>query len=217
MSSNITVSGLVVAPGVQQTYAQWEVDDPNVNGLPYLQLDRVELWASETNDRDSTDMMKVAEGITFANYVYTGFAKRYHWIRARDREGQYGDWYPSGATSGVVAGGVWQDFETTVSSSSGSITSYEVERARYFKIGPNVTFHVDVNILINGTADNRIDFTLPISTLNEAPIFGYGNIWAAAGKISASTASLWRYDGEYLGIGSSTWSFQATGTYESSS
>lgn len=198
MASNITVSGLVVAPGIQQTYAQWEVDDPNITGLPYLQLDRVELWASETNDRDSTDMLKVAEGITFANYVYTGFAKRYHWIRARDREGQYGDWYPSGATSGAVAGGVWQSYTPTITSSVGSITSYTVMSARYFKIGPNVTFNIDVLVSTVGTGSGVIEFTLPVEASGvDYPVLGVRGSDALAGIVSGSSGRLHTYDGSY--------------------
>lgn len=215
MASNITLSGLVVAPGVQQTYAQWEVDDPNINGLPYLQLDRVELWASETNDRDSTDAIKVAEGITFANYVYSGFAKRYHWIRARDQEGQYGAWYPSSASAGVVGGAVWQNFETELTTLSGSIADYFVSQARYFKLGPNVTFFIDATIVDNGTGAGYIEFTLPIEANSQAPIHGFANVQTIWGQVTASsaTARVYRYNGLYPDSGTS-FSLNVTGTYE---
>lgn len=199
MASNITVSGLVVAPGVQQSYAQWEVDDPNVNGLPYLQLDRVELWAHTSNDRSGAS--KVAEGITFANHVYTGLNPLYYWIRARDKEGQYGDWYPSSSTAGIEPGGVWQDFSgsVTLAASTGSITSYSIPEARYFKLGPNVTFTISAIITNNGTGSGYLTFTLPVDA-NYFPIIGIqdGSI-ALVGNVYLTEGRLYKYDGSYPG------------------
>lgn len=204
MASNITVSDLVVAPGVQQTYAQWAVDDPNINGLPYLQLDRVELWASTTNDRSTAS--KVAEGITFANYVYTGFAKRYHWIRARDREGQYGDWYPSSATAGQVAGGVFQDFDADVRSGTGSITTIDVDFSKYYKIGPIVTMSVGVSISSNGTGAGAINFDPPITPVSDWPIVGSGRgpggNFVLGGYVTTGLGFVYLYDGSYPGANS---------------
>lgn len=210
MASNITVSGLVVAPGVQQTYAQWAVDDPNIDGLPYLQLDRVELWAHTSNDRSGAS--KVAEGVTFANYVYTGFAKRYHWIRARDREGQYSDWYPSGATDGVVAGGVWQSYTPTIAPTSGSIGDASILSARYFKLGPNVTFAINWTISLIGSGSGQISFTLPINASSvDSPVYGVGPV-ALMGIVNGSSGRLYNYDRTYP-VPSPTTLYWA-GTYE---
>jgi len=49
--SNITVSGLEVSPSVEHINAKWSFKDPNEKGLPYLELDAVELWAASSNDR----------------------------------------------------------------------------------------------------------------------------------------------------------------------
>lgn len=102
--SDITVSGLTISPGIGHNLARWTVSDPNADGLPYRKLDRVELWASETNDRDSTDLIKVSEGQDSAPHMGLVEGQTfYYWIKARDQEGSYGDWYPSGSTSGVEA------------------------------------------------------------------------------------------------------------------
>lgn len=101
--SDITVTDLAaksVAGGVKLS---WSVTDPNANGLPYRSLEAVEVWAATTNDRSSAT--KIGEGRTDFTHIYlpveTFF---YYWIRPRDVEGSYGDWYPSGSTSGVVGG-----------------------------------------------------------------------------------------------------------------
>jgi len=202
MASNITVSGLVVAPGVQQSYAQWTVDDPNVNGLPYLQLDRVELWAHTSNDRSGAS--KVAEGVTFANHVYTGLVPYYYWIRARDREGQYGDWYPSSSTAGLQAGGVWQTYTPTIEAGVGSFTTIS-SWGRYFRIGPNITFQIHLEIITNGSASNFITFTLPVDAYpSYTPVFGLSqlspDVRAMCGVVARTgSSSVYLYDGSYPG------------------
>lgn len=103
MASNITVSSLTATSVAGGVKLAWAVTDPNANGLPYRSLDAVEVWAATSNDRSGAT--KVGEGITdfFHNYlpVETFF---YYWIKARDKEGSEGDWYPSGSTSGVAGG-----------------------------------------------------------------------------------------------------------------
>lgn len=100
--SSITVSALTASPGIGHVALQWSFSDPHTpGGLPQLQLAAVELWASTTNDRDAT-AAKVAEGRDNALHpALTEGATWYYWIKARDNAGQYGDWYPAGATAGV--------------------------------------------------------------------------------------------------------------------
>lgn len=104
MASNITVSGLVVTPGLGQIFLAWSYNDPNSpKGLTYLQLDRVEIWAATSNDRSLATKLSV-EGFTSAIHLVSDGLDRFYWIRARDRSGQYGDWYPSSPTAGVESG-----------------------------------------------------------------------------------------------------------------
>ena len=195
MASNITVSGLVVAPGIQSNFAQWEVSDPNINGLPYLKFAAAELWAATSNDRSTAT--KVAEGVTSAAYVYTGLAKRYHWVRARDVEGSTGDWYPSSSTAGIVADGVWQNFSPTITPSSGTFTDATLISARYFRLGPNVTFAIAFDINTAGTASGYLSFTLPVNTGSlEYPVSGMRTLIsyyseALTGYVSGSSGRLY--------------------------
>lgn len=170
MASNITVSGLVVAPGAQMNLGQWEVSDPNANGLPYRQYDRTELWAATTNDRSAATL--VAEGQRSAAYVFAGLDQRYHWIRAKDKEGSYGAWYPEADDEGVVASSPWQTYSATVEPTSGAFGSHTVDRAVYYRTGPLVTFNLYATVTDNGTGDVAVEFTLPVAPLAITPVSG---------------------------------------------
>lgn len=101
-SDPITVSGLTATPGIGLILLQWSYSDPHLKSLPDLQLDAVEVHASQTNDR--TTATKVCEGQTNALHVaLTEGATWYYWIRARNHAGGFGDWHPSSSTAGVQA------------------------------------------------------------------------------------------------------------------
>jgi hypothetical protein len=105
-----SVSSLTAAPDVRGVALAWIEDDPhaNGNGVSYECIDKVEVWASQTNNRASAT--KVAEGRKTALHA-TGLERStwYYWIRPRlfDSTGlsgspRYGDWYPLSATTGVT-------------------------------------------------------------------------------------------------------------------
>lgn len=98
--SDIVVSGLVAWPGLGQVELTWAVSDPHAEGLPYLSLDQVEVWAATTNNRANAS--KVREGLV--STIHTGLIEgstRYYWVKARNKSGFYGDWFPSSATGGI--------------------------------------------------------------------------------------------------------------------
>lgn len=98
--SGIVVSGLTATGGFGQVELTWTVSNEHEGWPKSLQLDAVELWAAASNDRSLAS--KVREGEFGA--VHTGLARgttRYYWIKPRNNAGYYGDWHPSGATSGV--------------------------------------------------------------------------------------------------------------------
>lgn len=99
--SNIVVSALAVTNGFGQNFLTWSYSDPNVQGLPYLRLDTVEVWAATTNDRSTAT--KVVEGIVSAIDIVTDGSARWYWIKARNQSAYYGDWYPSDAAGGIAA------------------------------------------------------------------------------------------------------------------
>lgn len=98
--SGITVSGLTATGGVGQIALGWSVTEASC--LPYLRLDKVEIWEATANNRDTA--VKVAE-IFGAQYVRGGLGKsitRYYWVRARDASGNLGDFFPASATAGIA-------------------------------------------------------------------------------------------------------------------
>lgn len=97
-----TVDTLAATPAIGQITLDATFTDPHAQGLPYLSAEMIEFYSSLTNDRDTA--LKIGEG--FPTFVHSGLAeevKRYYWAKARNRSGQFGAWFPSGATSGVEA------------------------------------------------------------------------------------------------------------------
>jgi hypothetical protein len=90
----------VVSGGPTANHATWTFDDPNIELVGGLLLEAVELWAAPDNDRSGATL--VAEGKT--NAVHAGLlgeSTPYYWARPRDKDGNYGDWYPSSSSAGV--------------------------------------------------------------------------------------------------------------------
>lgn len=117
--SNITCSGLTATSGVGQLALQWSVTNPNVGGLPYLDLAAVEVWASASNDRSAA--MKVGEGTdAFLHAGVPAGSTRFYWVRARNVSLLYGEWHPVSPTAGVAG------TAGTAQPAPGSITATEL-------------------------------------------------------------------------------------------
>lgn len=100
-TSDITVSSLIATFAVRGTILQWNYSSP-FGDLLNVGLDAVEVYASTTNDRSTAS--KVNEGKSFA--IHAGIVEGttyYYWIKARDRLGNYGAWYPASSTSGLTS------------------------------------------------------------------------------------------------------------------
>jgi hypothetical protein len=100
--SDITLSIPVVTPAVGHNDITWTVTDPHWNGLIYLSLDLVEVWAADSNDRSAAS--RVANG-GLTGTVHYGVPEettRYYWARPKNNSGQYGEWSPVGSTAGVA-------------------------------------------------------------------------------------------------------------------
>lgn len=70
--------------------------------LPYLRLDKVEIWEATADDRNTA--VKIGE-VFGTQFVRTGLARstsRRYWIRARDASDNLGDWFPASATAGIL-------------------------------------------------------------------------------------------------------------------
>jgi hypothetical protein len=100
--SDITVAALTAISDVAGIKLQWSYSDPRSGALPNIALDANEVWAATVNNRADGSFAKVGEGIT--DFLHAGLSRgatRYYWVRARDKIGGLGAFYPSGATSGV--------------------------------------------------------------------------------------------------------------------
>jgi hypothetical protein len=70
-------------------------------GLPQFQPDVIEWVASTTNDRSGATL--AASG--YPDALHAGLIEEttyYYWARVKDARGLYGDYYPSGSTSGIA-------------------------------------------------------------------------------------------------------------------
>lgn len=103
--SNITVTGLVAVGGISQITLDWQppTDPHSPGGLPYLQLDAIEIYAASSNNRVAS--VKIGENSIGTNYVHSGLSRavqRWYWLRPRNKAGKFGDWHPVSSTAGVV-------------------------------------------------------------------------------------------------------------------
>lgn len=67
--------------------------------------------------------------------------------------------------STVSTGTAWTTFTPTLTTTSGSVTSYVVDAARYIKIGKTVTVSYNVTVTNNGTGAGQTNLTLPVAAL----------------------------------------------------
>ncbi|MDG4674492.1 hypothetical protein P9A16_25510 [Shinella sp. 838] len=155
--SGITVSGLTATGGVGQIALGWSVTEASC--LPYLRLDKVEIWEATANNRDTA--VKVAE-IFGAQYVRGGLGKsvsRRYWIRARDASGNLGEWFPESPTAGILgtttsttpSANVLSDVSANAGSiTAGSITGVTITGSfiRTAASGARVEMNSDQNALL---------------------------------------------------------------------
>jgi hypothetical protein len=104
--SNIVASGLSVTGGLGTLLATFSPPDMSaVPGypypLPYLDFDHFEVWRASSNDRSTATLLGQPKTLQHNSGGLGYSVTRYYWIRGVDKSGNVGDWYPSGATSGV--------------------------------------------------------------------------------------------------------------------
>lgn len=63
----------------------------------------------------------------------------------------------------LLNGQAWTAWTPTITATSGSITAYTINQARYVKIGKTVILNLFFTITNNGTGAGNISFTLPIT------------------------------------------------------
>src|SRR5690606_13186329 len=70
--------------------------------LPYLQLAVFEVWSATSNNRSLATKVGDATDLSFTHQGLLIGVPRYYWVRAKDSSGQYSDFEPLSATSGVA-------------------------------------------------------------------------------------------------------------------
>lgn len=96
----------------------------------------------------------------------------------------------------------WTEYTPVLSSSSGTITAYTINAARYMQVGKLVHLHFDVTITNNGTGGGDLYLTIPHTTSRinmgigrETATTGY----AFAAQLDGPRLALFRYDNAYIG------------------
>lgn len=97
--SNIAVNSLTARGGVGQIVWRWTALLGSC--LPYLGIDKFEVWTAATNNRAGAVKAGEASDINFTQVGLTNPSTRYGWVRARDIRGNFGDFFPLSATAGV--------------------------------------------------------------------------------------------------------------------
>ncbi|MBX3536427.1 MAG: hypothetical protein KF735_02215 [Chelatococcus sp.] len=102
--SNIAVTNLVATSGVGQNLITVTTAGGGLSDcLFYLNLQKVEIWASSTNNRGAATKVGETSTSTLPHGGLGVSATRYYWARAVDNSGLIGEWYPLSATAGIVA------------------------------------------------------------------------------------------------------------------
>lgn len=96
----ITVAGVTVTAGVKSITVRWTVNIASC--LPYLALAVFEVWAATSNNRTLASKVGDTTDLSFTHQGLLIGVARYYWVRAKDASGQYSDFYPLSATSGVA-------------------------------------------------------------------------------------------------------------------
>lgn len=98
--TDITVNNLAATGGLGNIALTWGYIGA-ASPLPYLQLDHFEVWGASANDRSGATKITDTPDL---NFTVTGLGysvTRYYWVRAVDKSGNLGDWYPASSTGGV--------------------------------------------------------------------------------------------------------------------
>jgi hypothetical protein len=114
--SDITISSLAIIPGIGQLVLIWNNNDPNADGLPYLQQDVTEIWRSTGSFASASKVASVKGNAYVDAGLASGTTYRY-WLRAKDRSGQFGEYTPLSTQAGS-AGTVLNSFTASFLGSS---------------------------------------------------------------------------------------------------
>lgn len=97
----------------------------------------------------------------------------------------------------------WQDWTPVFTATSGTITTYTVNSAKYLQRGKEIQIRLDVTITTNGTAASAITSTLPINGVgNGGVLAGRENTVTGKmlqGRVQGAVLTILNYDNTYPG------------------
>src|SRR6185295_9338135 len=96
VASTIKIVGLRADGGTNQIVLSWAVDDPNLEGLPYLRYDHAEVWRADNAGMVGAVLLDNKSYSAFADTPIERGQRFFYQARAVDRSGTAGDY------SGVV-------------------------------------------------------------------------------------------------------------------
>jgi hypothetical protein len=112
--------------------------------------------------------------------------------------------------------GVWTSYTPVLTATTGSITSYTVNQAKYVQLGKTVHVHFRITITNNGTGSNALLATLPVN----ASTTGFsgvgredgvsGNMFIGLVKAAVSNVTLFTYNNGYPGATNAQLNFSMT-------
>jgi hypothetical protein len=98
----------------------------------------------------------------------------------------------------------WTTYTPVLTSTGGTITSYTINSARYYKLGKIVHVEIDATVTNNGTGSGAKDFTLPLTARNSFGSGGGVDLTTGFGQvvfgISATSFRIANYNYTYPGV-----------------
>lgn len=112
MATNVTITSAVGKSGVGHVVVAWDVSDPNVNGLPYLQYKETDIYVSATDDFGAASLDGTSADRSYMITGLVGVVTRYVWFIPRDKSDQEGARYP--ASNGLAVSTLSEITTTTI-------------------------------------------------------------------------------------------------------
>ncbi len=111
----------------------------------------------------------------------------------------------------------WTAYSPTITSATGTITSFNSVVATYWRVGPTVSFDVTININVNGSGATAVLVPLPFTAKRDFVASASNSAFLSCAAVSTSFDNLSRvkvtkYDSSYPGADSTL--IWVSGTYE---
>jgi hypothetical protein len=147
------ITSLIAESGINMVTLKWT--------MPYVgDLDTIEIWGSTTDDRATASKLGETNGSLFVFIPPDVTVSWYFWVRIRDAEGLYSNWYPN-STHGVKGTAfsleneiantqLWQDLGTQLEGDEAQIATISGVVSGPNGLAAQYMVKTDVNGLVSG-------------------------------------------------------------------